>query len=103
MHVNLSTVLPVAAFVASILLFMNGKARTWAIVATIASGLMLSVALRLVRFSIVGVSLNVVLGAALAVAGGFLYTQVARKHHVAAATVLVLVGVIVLLTGLRIL
>lgn len=103
MNVSLSTVLAVAALAASVVLLVQSQSRAWAIAAAVASGIMVAAAFGLLTFSIAGVSLSVVLGGVLVVAGAFLYGKESRKLRVACSTVVAVVGAIVLVQGLGLL
>ena len=79
--------------------FLVGPARLWPAVATVAAGLELLKGLGLLHLSVSGLSLSLVLGAALAVAGALCWAKLSGKLHVTAATVIMLVGVSQVLTG----
>jgi hypothetical protein len=101
---NVHTVLAIAALVASILLLLGPASRAAAIVALVASAVEVARALGLVRVSVAGVPLSLVLGLGLAVPGVLLWLRASAKTPVSAATVVALVGIlqVVLALGLRV-
>lgn len=96
----LATTLAIAALVGSIVC-LDSESRAIALLAVIASGIEVAVALDVLRLSIAGVQLPTVLGAILAAAGLFLLTKVNRKMSIVAATVVALVGCLQVLVSLR--
>ncbi len=99
---TLANTLAVAALVASVLLLVTHQARIPAIVAAVASGLEVLIALGMVRIHVAHLPLGLILGASLAVAGVLVHLKAAAKVAVSAATVTVLVGAVQVLRGLRV-
>jgi hypothetical protein len=76
------------------------RPRLFPIIAVAASGIEALLALHVVRFGVRGLNLSLLLGAALAVAGALIWNRTGGKTHVTAATVLMLVGAVQVLTTL---
>ncbi len=91
---SLHVALVVAALVASIALFLSGASRVLAIVALVASGVEVAMALGLVHLSVGRLPLGLVLGVALAVPGVLVWLRSTGKTAVSAAVVVALVGAI---------
>jgi hypothetical protein len=91
---NLSMIFAVAAMAGAVLLLVQTSNRIWPLVAVIAAGIHLLILTRIVHLSISGLSLSLVLGLALAVAGVMCWLKVSSKLHVSAATVVALLGLI---------
>ena len=89
-----AVVLSVVALVASILLVMRFKSRLYPVVAAIVAGLEVALALGLVSFGIKGISLTLVLGAILLVAGVLCFLKASGKTSIASSTVVTFVGAI---------
>lgn len=98
--VNIAFVQPVAAFVASIVLILAGKKRVWEIVAIIASAVWLAMVLGVFAWPVKRMSSGLVIGAALTLAGVVVYLRTSNKREVTAATVLTILGGILLLGAL---
>ncbi len=81
---------------------LDTRPRAFAAIAVVASGVEVAIALGLLSISVTGVSLPLVLGAVLAVAGAMLLGNASGKTGIAAATIVTLVGVLQALTALRI-
>lgn len=96
---NQSMMFAVAALGCSIYLAVSLSARLWPVVAAVIAGAEVMMAMGLFRLSISGVSLVLVLGVGLSVAGGVCWMKVTGKTQVTAATVILLVGVLQVLTG----
>jgi hypothetical protein len=99
--VNLSFVFAVAALVCAVLLLVQIKNRLWALVAAVVAAVELLIALNVIRLSVAGVPLAMVLGVALAIAGVVVWMQVQGKTHVSAATIIALVGAVQTLSQFR--
>jgi hypothetical protein len=98
---NLPNVLIVAALASSLLLVFQLKQRLIPIVAAVASGLEAVLAFHILKFSLKGINLGLVLGGVLAVAGALIWaTKATGKPHVTAATIIALVGAIQVFTAL---
>jgi hypothetical protein len=89
---TLHTALAVAALVASIILFLAHASRGLALVALIASGLEVFMAFGWLVLHLS--SLQLLLGALIAIPGVLIWLRVSAKTAVSAATVLGLVGVL---------
>ena len=98
---GLATVLAVVALIGSIMLLQMGH-RIYPSIAVLASGLEVAIAFRLITVQIHGVSLVLVLGAALAIAGGSSWVNAQKKSLVAAASIVTFIGAIQVLRTLRI-
>ncbi len=89
---SLHVALVVAALVASVALFLSGASRVLAIVALVASGVEVAMALGVVHLSVARLPLGLVLGVALAVPGVLLWVRSSAKTAISAAVVVALVG-----------
>ncbi len=89
---SLHVALVVAALVASVALFLSGASRVLAIVALVASGVEVTMALGVVHLSVARLPLGLVLGVALAVPGVLLWVRSSAKTAISAAVVVALVG-----------
>ncbi len=89
---SLHVALVVAALVASVALFLSGASRVLAIVALVASGVEVAMALGVVHLSVARLPLGLVLGVALAVPGVLLWLRSSAKTAISAAVVVALVG-----------
>ncbi len=98
----MSLVFAVAACVGAVLLLAEKDVRLWGIVALIAGGAAVAIALGLLRLSLAGISISLILGGALAVAGILALMKTGKKIRVVAATVISLVGILVALDALGI-
>jgi hypothetical protein len=87
-----SHVLPIAALAASVFLLLTPQARLPAVFAVVASGLEVLIATGTIHIAVSGVSLSLILGVVLLVAGVVAYLRVTAKGAVSAATVVTLVG-----------
>ncbi len=92
--------LAVAALAASIWLLVSSHARTLAMIAIVASGLEVAMALGLLRLSVAGVPLRIVLGLALAIPGLLAWLRASAKSAVSAAALVAFVGVLQVLSSL---
>lgn len=96
---TLTTALVIAAFAGS-LYMLSHPARLYAVLAVLASGLELALVQGWVTFGIKGVSLTLVLGAVLAVAGAILFSKASSKLQVASGTIVTLVGALQVLDAI---
>lgn len=101
----------VIALVASILSmqfksfkFTASKLRSemFPIIAMIASALEVVLVFGLMKFSLGGINVMLVLGAALAIAGAVMFKGVSQKTQTAAATLLAFIGIIQVVEALKI-
>jgi hypothetical protein len=91
---NLWIALGLAALAASIYLLLGSPARPWAVVAAIASGMQVAIAFGWVSLRIANIPLHLVISLAIAVCGAVLFARVNAKGQVAAATVVIFVGIV---------
>jgi hypothetical protein len=89
---HLWNVLVAVAVVGSIVLVIDRRQRVAGLVALAASGVQALMAAGVITLGVKGVSLGLILGAALAVAGAVCYWQAAAKHAIAAATLVTAIG-----------
>jgi hypothetical protein len=89
-----SQVLVLAAAVAAVILVVQLPKQLWPIVAAIAAGLELLIRFGILRLSVRGVDLWLILGIALAVAGGMTWMKSTTKVAITAAAVVAFVGLI---------
>ena len=97
----MSLALAVAALVASVLLLLQFKGRLLPIIALVASGVEVLMALGVLRLDLRGLPLGLVLAGALAVSGVMMYLRAGPKTVVASTTCVALVGVVQVLVALR--
>ena len=97
---SLPTVLVIAALLASIVLVMGSTRRLWAFIAVAAAGVEALFAFHILKFSIRGINMMIVLGAALLIAGAAVWMSNSSKNTVTAATVVALVGCIQLFSAI---
>ena len=98
---SLSLVLAVVAFTASLFLLFQFSDRLLPGIAVAVSAVELLMRLGILRLDLRGLSLALVLGAALCVVGLVMYFRVSAKTAVTAATAVVLVGAVQLAGALR--
>ncbi len=91
---TLHVALAVAALAASIVLLFSTVGRPLAILALVASGLEVAMALGALRLHVAGVPLGLALGLALAIPGLLAWLRAASKPAVSAAAILALAGVL---------
>jgi hypothetical protein len=99
---QLTTALAATALVSSVLL-LSFHPLVLPVAALAVSGLELALLLGLVTFSIAGVSVPLVLGGVLVILGALMLARTSARREVMAATAITLVGLIQVLTALRIL
>ncbi|MDB4959754.1 MAG: hypothetical protein JWO36_7323 [Myxococcales bacterium] len=102
MHIHFGTALIVAALVASILLVLNRGDRLFPMVAIVASGVEALIAFGILTLSVSTFRIDVILPAALTIAGGICWARSSVKSTIAASTVVLMVGVMQLLLALNI-
>ena len=98
----MSLVFAVAALVGAVLLLAERDVRLWGIVALVAAGAAVAIALGLLHLNVAGISISLILGAALAISGALALMKVSKKIRIVAATVITFVGVLVALSALGI-
>lgn len=94
MKIDTTITIPVAAVVASVLLFLAGSKRILEIIALAASGAWLLLELDLFKwpFKQAILSPGMVLGGAMLIAGVLVYLRTSNKREVTASTVLAILG-----------
>ena len=92
MKVDTTLLLPIAAVVSSVLLLLAGKKRVLEIIALIASAAWLLVQIGALTWPIKQVSQGLAIGGALLVTGILVYLNTSNKREVTAATVLAILG-----------
>ena len=94
MKIDTTILLPTAAVVASVLLFMAGKKRLLEIIALIASGVWLAVQLGVINWPLKSSTATapMVIGITLVVCGVLVYLKTSNKREVTASTVLAILG-----------
>ncbi|HZY03515.1 MAG TPA: hypothetical protein VFF02_08435 [Anaeromyxobacteraceae bacterium] len=98
---NVANALALAALVASGFLLLGSAARLPAVFATAAAGLEVLIAYGVLHLSVSNFPISLVLAAVLLAAGVLAYLRVHVKAAVSAATIVVLVGIIQVLRGLK--
>lgn len=94
MHIDATILIPVAAVVASALLFMAGRKRVLEVIALVASAIWLAVSLGVMKWPLDHrlASLGMVIGGTLLVTGVAVYLRTHNKREVTASTVLAILG-----------
>jgi hypothetical protein len=100
MKIDTGLVQPVAAVVASVLLMIAGRKRILELIALIASGVWLAMALGVLKWPLTSVRPGLVLGGTLLVTGVLVYLRTSNKREVTAATVIAILGGILLFAAL---
>lgn len=100
MKIDTAVLLPAAAVVASVLLLLAGRKRIFEIVALVASGIWLVVQLNVLTWPLKGASPGLVIGGTLVVAGVAVYLNTSNKREVTAATVLAILGGVLVVNAL---
>jgi hypothetical protein len=98
---TLHVALAVSALAASALLFFASVARPLAVVALVASGLEVAMALGLLRLHVAGIPLGLVLALALAIPGVFAWLRAASKTAVSAAAIVAFAGLLQVFASLQ--
>ena len=93
--------MPGLALACSVVLLLQHKARLFPVIALIASGVELLMALGILHLSLGSIPLVLILGAALAVAGVAVYIKASAKPVVSSATIVTLVGALQVASGLH--
>jgi hypothetical protein len=96
---SLSVGFAIVALVASVIL-LQFKRRYFPIIAVVASGVEVAIAFGLVKLSIAGLPLMLILGAVLTAMGVIIFMKVNTKLMLAASTILTFIGVVQLLAAL---
>lgn len=100
MKIDTSLVQPVAAVVSAVLLLLAGRKRIFEVIALIASGVWLVMALGVIKWPIPSLKPGLVIGGALLVSGVAVYLKTSNKREVTASTVLAILGGILLFAAL---
>ena len=103
MHIETTTALTLTALAASVLLLLNRGDRLFPGLAVLAAGIQALIDFDVVKISVGKLRLDLILAALLVIAGAWCWQKSSTKSAIAAATVVVLVGLLQLLGGLRVL
>lgn len=103
MHINSSTVLIVAALLASLALLVNRGDRVVPVVAFVAAGLEALMAFGILTLALARFRIDIILPGLLLVPGAICWSQASSKTQITAATVLTMVGGLQLALALRLL
>jgi hypothetical protein len=103
MHIETTTALILTALAAAIVLLLDRGDRLFPGLAVLAAGLEALIAFDIVKISVAKFRIDLILAALLVIAGGWCWSKSSTKSAIAAATVVVLVGLLQLLGGLRVL
>jgi hypothetical protein len=100
---SLHAALAVSALVASVALFLTAPSRVLAVIALVASGIEVAMALGVIHLAVSHLPLRIVLAVALAVPGLLLWLRSAAKTATSAAAIVAFVGALQVVTelGLR--
>ncbi len=96
MKIDTLLLLPAAALVSSVLLLLAGRKRIFEVIAVVASGAWLVLHLGLIKWPFKEVAHALVIGGTLLVTGVIVYLKVTNKREVTAATVVAILGGILL-------
>jgi uncharacterized membrane protein YqgA involved in biofilm formation len=101
MHLNFETALIGTAFAAALYLLFNKNDRLFPMIAVIASGIELLLAMGLMSLSLTKFRIDVILPALLAISGLVCWSRASEKGSVTAATGISLLGALQLVLALR--
>jgi len=101
MHVSFPTAMVVTALIASIVLVLNRGDRLFPVIALVAAGVEALIAFHLINLSSGKLRIDVIMPAALLVAGCLCWSKSASKSTITASTIVALVGTIQLLAAIR--
>jgi len=97
---TLHVALAVSALVAAVALFLSAQSRALATIALVAGALEVAMAFGVLRLSVAGVPLGLVLGLALAVPGVLAWLRATAKTAVSAAAIISLAGFLQVLSAI---
>jgi hypothetical protein len=97
---SLHIALALSALAASAALLLSGASRTLAVIALVASGIEVAMALGLLHLSVARLPLGIVLGFALAVPGVLAWLRTGAKTAVSAAVIVTFVGALQIASAL---
>lgn len=100
MKIDTSLVQPVAAVVSAVLLLLAGRKRIFEVIALVASGVWLALALDIFKWPLTGLKPGLAIGGALLVSGVVVYLKTSNKREVTASTVLAILGGILVFAAL---
>jgi len=104
MHVNSSTALITSALVGSVVLAMRPPGgRLVPTIALVTAAVAALIDYRIIQISAAKLRIDVIIPAVLAVTGGILWSRSSTKPAITAASVVTIVGLILLLSALRVL
>jgi len=103
MHIETTTALILTALAASVLLLLQSGDRLPPGLATLAAAIEALIAFDLIAISVAKIRLDLILAGLMVVGGAWCWQKSSSKSSVAAATVVVLIGLLQLLGGLRVL
>lgn len=103
MHIETTTALILTALAAAVLLVMQRGDRLFPGLAVLAAGIEALIAFDIVKISVSKLRLDLILAGLLVLAGAWCWQKSSTKTAIAAATAIVLVGLLQLLGGLRVL
>lgn len=100
MKIDTSDIQPLAAVISSVILLLAARQRVVEIIALIASSVWLALALGIFKWPISGVKPGLAIGAALLISGIILHLRTSTKREVTAATVITVLGGILVFKAL---
>jgi hypothetical protein len=100
MKIDTSLVQPVAAVVSAVLLMLAGRKRIFEVIALIASGVWLAIAIDIFKWPFPSLKFGLAIGGALLVSGVAVYLKTSNKREVTASTVLAILGGILVFAAL---
>ena len=103
MHIETTTALILTALAAAVVLLLNRGDRLFPGLAVLAAGIWALIDFDIVKISVAKVRLDLILSSLMVVAGGWCWSKSSTKGAIAASTVVVMVGLILLLGGLGVL
>ena len=102
MHIHFASALVLAALCASVILVLNRGDRLFPVIAAVASGIEALMVFGILTLQLASFRVDVILPAALSIAGGICWARSATKSNIAASTVVLMVGIMQLLRALNI-
>jgi hypothetical protein len=103
MHIHFASALVLAALCASVILVLNRGDRLFPVIAAVAAGIEALIVFGILSLSLAKFRVDVILPAAMSIAGGICWARSSGKSTTAASTVVLMVGLMQLLLALNIL
>ena len=101
MHVSFSTALVVTALVSSIILVLNRGDRLFPVIALVAAGVEALIVFKLIQLSSGKLRIDIIMPAALAVAGCLCWSKSGSKSTITASTLIAFIGAVQLFVAIQ--